>query len=139
MRRFTRKGLLVMNLSDLKGLRQLLADVIADVEAEEYPRDIDVASTFAGEEERIDELIHVSEEKDGGKWRQIQTVSCSEERCPGCPHGPFIFRYRRLKSGKLKVVYVGTPVFEPRQLVKLLAKATEPIAKGRLVIREGEP
>ena len=112
MNRMRRAKLYAMPLKKLRELRDDVQTVITDIESQRDRRDIDIASEFRGEPEFVAEVLRASGNKESGKWEQLEKIYCSRERCSRCPHGPFFFTYRRIKSsGKLKVKYSGKPVF----------------------------
>src|SRR5690348_1301331 len=45
-----------------------------------------------------------------GKWKSKQTVYCSPEHCPSCPHGPYWYDYRSSKRKRKVIVrFDGVP------------------------------
>ena len=142
MRRHTRENLEGMSLKGLKKRRQELEvalastdEVIAGIEELDEPRDVDVATSFEGDEGLVAEILSISGDTKTDKWTQAQTLYCSKKRCKSCPHGPFVFAYRRLKSGAIRVKYKGKPVFNLRTLAEM-AKHCRPGWRGKIVTVE---
>lgn len=113
MAKKSRKRLEEMSLKDLKALKTEVSDVIQEVENRPYPRDIDIALNFHGENSLVAELVYTCNTNSPDRWNNIQKIYCCEEHCERCPHGPFTFSYKRFKNGKIRVKFQGRPVFDP--------------------------
>lgn len=111
--------------------------IIAEIEELPVPRNIDIGAGFSGNKELIAEIIHKSLTKKTSVWYQTQTIYCSTDKCESCPHGPFIYKYRRNKRGQITVKYVGQPVFDTRHLVNQLQRIREkPPPKQGILVRQ---
>jgi hypothetical protein len=138
----TQKNHREIPLTELRKLRKKLGlgiedidSVIAEIESLPLPRDIDIGADFSGDSELIAEVIHKSITKKTSVWYQAQTIYCSKDKCQSCPHGPFIYKYRRKKKGEITVKFTGKPVFDIRSLANQLRGICEspPPQRGTLV------
>jgi hypothetical protein len=58
--------------------------------------------------------------KGRGEELRLQTIYCTDQRCPCCPHGPYLYVYRtskRLKTVRLR--YVGIPAFSEETIDRI--------------------
>jgi hypothetical protein len=114
--------------------------VISEIESLPLPRDIDIGADFSGDNELIAEVIHKSTTDKASVWYQAQTIYCSRNRCQSCPHGPFIYKYRRKKKGEITVKFTGEPVFDIRSLANQLHRICEspPPQRGTLARQDNK-
>ena len=116
----------------LKHLRELLAAVQSRIEElERLParREIDIAADHTGDKELIHAVLWTVGDQTTGRWRQSETIYCCPERCPSCPHGEFLFRYRRNKrKGTLTVTFVGFPALDDEVLEQMHSEVRAPHA-----------
>jgi hypothetical protein len=114
----------------LKHLRQLSADIqslIQELEGTPVRRDIDIASQHEGKPELIHSVSRTIGDKTTGHWRQVEMIYCCLERCPQCPHGEFIFQYRRNKrTGTVTVNFGGWPALDSKTLEWLRLGVRDP-------------
>ena len=118
-----------MPLRKLKELRDCIEGIIEGIEASPERREIDIAVEHSGEAELVHTVYRNRGSKNRGIWYQVQTIYCSLDRCPNCPHGPYSYTYRRNKKrGTLSVTFRGKPVFHPEFIEKLMQQVKPPIA-----------
>jgi hypothetical protein len=107
----------------LRKLRDLAAQVqlvIRELEDAPMRREIDIAAEHHGSADLIHSVIRTIGDKTTGRWRQIEKIYCSLDHCPQCPHGEFIFRYRRNKrKGSMTVTFAGVPAL-PNEILELM-------------------
>jgi len=73
--------------------------------ADEALREVEIAEGFTGDRDMIAQTLRVDRDPDTGEWRHIVTLHCSSERCPGCPHGPYVFICRLGADGVTRWEY----------------------------------
>jgi hypothetical protein len=115
----------------LRKLRELATDVqsvIRELEKAPVRRDIDIAAEHSGHADLIHSVARIIGDKASGRWRQIQNIYCCLEHCPQCPHGEFVFRYRRnKKTGKITVSFAGIPALPNDILAAMGANIRDPV------------
>lgn len=115
----------------LRHLRELAADVqalIRELESAKVRREIDIASEHQGNKELIHSVVRTIGDKSTGRWRQVENIYCCLERCPQCPHGEFVFRYRRnLRKHTVSVTFVGTPALPNAVLEMMRSEVRNPV------------
>ena len=108
-----------MPLFELRRLRDGINFCIQQLEQSER-REIDIAYEHTGDPERTARVVRIIGDPNSGKWSQVEQVFCSAERCPHCPHGDFLYRYRRNKRrGTTSVKYGGTMAFRDETIQHL--------------------
>lgn len=96
-----------MPLSKLRCLRDELEALISRFE-NGLPREIDIAMAHTGAPALIAQVLRVWDEETNSKWIQAERIFCSLEKCPNCPHGDFMYEYKRNKKlGTISVRYKG--------------------------------
>jgi len=110
-----------MPLGELRRLRDSINRRIQQIEQGDR-REIDIAYEHAGSPEQTARILGIIGDPYSGKWSQVERVFCSTERCPHCPHGDFLYRYRRNKRrGTTSAKYVGTMAFSDETIQHLRA------------------
>jgi hypothetical protein len=99
-----------MSLKDLRTLRDYLDSLIQKIENGSR-REIDIATDHPEEPSRIRVLGIQGNPETSKSWIQREQILCAQ-RCSNCPHGEFLYRYKRRKDGSLSVKYLGKAVFE---------------------------
>jgi hypothetical protein len=127
----------------LKYLRELVTDaqsLIRDLEAAPVRREIDIAAEHDDNVDLIHSVVRTIGDRATGRWRQVEKIYCSLEHCPRCPHGEFIFRYRRNKRKKhVTVTFVGTPGLPNEVLEQMRLDIRPPVAAvDILAVTKGE-
>lgn len=118
-----RKRYMAWPLQRLRKLRDDILSIIDELEALPDRRDVDIAAAFTGDPALVHEVDHIIGKKDTGKWVQLQKIYCSLERCPECPHGWYLYRYRsNKKRGTVSVEFLNKPGFSP-ELMKTMSKS----------------
>ena len=131
MNKIQRKKYKSMSLRRLRNLRDELDAIISELDALPHLREIDIAIEHSGNVSLIHEVVAIKGTKESGRWRQQESIYCSQERCPRCPHGPHWYRYRANKKRKsVTATFEGTPVFDHKMLLEMLKKARPPIFVG---------
>ena len=125
-----RKKLLGMPLKELERLQNDVQAIIDEIEALPEKREIDIMADHTGDPKMIAEIIN--REQGEGKWTQWESIYCCAERCPNCPHGPFMFVYRETKKGKIRIVDRGIPAFDIRVLKEMEKDIKPPIFAGTM-------
>jgi len=111
----------------LFAIRAELNGVIRALQASK-PRDVDIAAEH-WDPVLIAEIRQRLAGRSGRGWSRLRSIYCSNARCPQCPHGPFWYRYRPKRSGRLvSVRYVGKPFFSEEALAKVEMSVRGPIA-----------
>src|ERR1700733_2538017 len=115
----------------LRDLREFAADVqalVRELESAKVRREIDIASEHQGNNDLIHSIVRTIGDKSTGRWRQVEKVYCCSERCPQCPHGEFIFRYRRnLRKHTMSVTFVGMPGLPNEILEVMRSEVRDPV------------
>src|SRR5690242_10332233 len=110
-----------MPLKVLREERNALNVVIAELE--KLPmRIIDVAYEHSEIKHRYEVLRVDGDLKKDKKWTQLERIFC-KSKCKKCPHGDFIYKYSRLKNGKVRTKFYGEPVFNHDLLERLKKEA----------------
>jgi hypothetical protein len=108
-----------MPLIELRRLRDGINSCIQQLEQGEK-REIDIAYEHTGDPERTARVLRVIGDPNSGRWSQVERVFCSAERCPDCPHGDFLYRYRRnRRRGTTSAKYGGTMAFSDETIQHL--------------------
>jgi hypothetical protein len=108
----TRTKLIAMPLIKLRKLRSDLDSLIREVETASR-REIDIAAEHSGSPAMIHEVLELKGTRGASRWRQLEKIYCSAERCQRCPHGPFWYEYRTNKREKTVVVkFAGKSIFD---------------------------
>jgi hypothetical protein len=109
---------------------------LSRAQLEEFKGEVDYALTnnpFEPEEEIAQahynpDLIH-KVERSTGSSRRLQSIYCSFERCPDCPHGPYWYVYRTSKrKGVVFVRFDGSPAFPPSLIEEMRKHVSPPVA-----------
>jgi hypothetical protein len=101
-----------MTLPYLKRLRDDIQATINQLESAPVRPEADIGAEYTGAPELIATLVHTTKGKKDGRWRQLQTIYCSKERCARCPHGPYWYSYSENRQKKTVVVkYKGMLYF----------------------------
>ncbi|ULA68838.1 MAG: hypothetical protein LZF62_380024 [Nitrospira sp.] len=95
-----------MPLSKLRKLRNDLDVIITKLEKGPR-REIDIAADHTGDPALIVQILRVIGDPTSGKWIQVERILCSPARCSECPHGEFMYEYRRSEKGILSVRFGG--------------------------------
>ena len=132
-----------MPLLKLKKLRECIEKIIERIEASSERREIDIASEHSGRADLI-HTVHpiygVSGDKNRGRWNQVESIYCCQERCPKCPHGPYWYSYRTNKRrGTLVVTFRGSPVLSPDSLESLKRDVRSPVAAFEIRVIDSDP
>ena len=97
----TRKSGFPFDMS-LRNLRKL---------ADHALRETEIAESFTGEKDMIAQTLRVDRDPETGDWRHVITLYCGADRCPDCPHGPYVFVCRLGDDGTTEWDY--DPMAEP--------------------------
>jgi hypothetical protein len=104
----------------LRRLRELAADVesvIHELESSTLRREIDIAEEHDGNASLIHSVVRKIGNEKTGRWRQVEWIYCCSQHCPRCPHGEFVFRYRRnRRKHTTNVSFVGMPALDDKTL-----------------------
>lgn len=107
MHHMRRKSLAYRSLRELRGLKRDIEILIREIERGPT-RAIDIATEFDGSTHRVAKLVETRSNEKSGSATRSQYIYCSDDRCPECPHGPFLFEYRETKH-RATVKFVGFP------------------------------
>ena len=132
-----RKQLVALPMSKLRLMHKQLGDLISELESGP-PRDIDIATSYGGDQELVASRVDISGDPNGAVWQEVLRIYCSTDRCLRCPHGDFIFRCRRSRRGVVNVKYLGKRVFSPETIERVRRHAKAPIAIYKIDIAELE-
>jgi hypothetical protein len=106
-------------LSHLRQQINELKSKIADLkvlisEIESGPRrEIDIADQHTGNPTFIARSVLLDGERGKGRWYVRESIYCSLERCPNCPHREYAYTYSYNKRKRIATVkFTGIPVFE---------------------------
>ena len=132
LKRIRRYALEFRSLRELREIRDTVNALIQEVE-QGPRREIDIADAHTGDPAFIHEVKWETEWK-AGRQRRCELIYCSSQRCPECPHGSFIFKYRRnLRKKTREVMYVGRPVLDLDALDEMRRQhSREPVFRGRI-------
>jgi hypothetical protein len=112
-----------MPLIELRKLRSELSLLIRVLESCPL-REVDVAYSFLGLPVQTCQVLEVKQISPGRKWRQLEKVYCSEQRCERCPHGPYWYEYRaNARRKSVAVTFKGAPAFDYELLQELKRSA----------------
>lgn len=115
----------------LAWLRRFLVDLdelISELERGTR-REIDIAAEFKGDEKLVAEVLTVKGDPRSARWQQLLRIYCCENRCDSCPHGDYLYRYRRNKRrATLTVEFGGRAVFSPETIERMRKQARPPVA-----------
>ena len=116
-----RRSLMAKSLVWLRQYREDLDAVIGELESVPERREIDIAAEHSGEPDLVGEVLDVQDE---GRWReQLQTIYCSTDRCPRCPHGPYWYTYRQnVRKGTTSIRYAGRPFVDMKLVDAAMAE-----------------
>jgi hypothetical protein len=115
----------------LRYLRELAADVealVLELESTKVRREIDIASEHQGNKDLIHSVVKTIGDMSTGRWRQVENIYCCLEHCPRCPHGEFIFQYRRnIRKATVSVNFGGMPALPNDILEMSLSEIRDPV------------
>jgi hypothetical protein len=115
----------------LRNLRELASDVqalVRELENAKMRREIDIASEHQGDKNLIHSVVRTIGDKSTGRWRQVENIYCCLEHCPQCPHGEFVFRYRRnIRKRTVSVTFVGMPALPNELLEMMRSEVRDPV------------
>lgn len=138
MHRSRREKYSNMTLPYLRRLHDDIQTMITELESAPLPREADIGAEYKGAPELIAEVVRAMKGKKQGHWKQLQTVYCSTERCPRCPHGPYWYGYSENKREKsISVKYEGMPYFN-LQALRAEEKNIRPGIRGDLIWIDSE-
>jgi hypothetical protein len=94
-------------LNELKSKTAKLEAVISEIESSPR-REIDMADSHTGDPAFIAKSTLLRGKRGERRWRVRESIYCSLERCPNCPHGDYFYDYfRNKRKGTLTVKLVG--------------------------------
>jgi hypothetical protein len=103
-------------LNELRAEAAELEVVISEIESGPR-REIDIADSHTGDPAFVAKSTLLHGQRGEGRWSVRESIYCSLERCPNCPHGDYFYEYRRNKrKGTLTVKFRGIPVFKIEDL-----------------------
>ncbi len=130
-----RKQLVALPISKLRSMHKQLGDLISELESGPL-RDVDIASSHGGGQELVASQVDISGDPNGAAWQEVLRLYCSKDRCLRCPHGDFIFRFRRSRKGVVNVKYVGQRVFSAETIERMRRHAKAPMAIYKVDVGE---
>jgi hypothetical protein len=127
-----------MSLLELRQLRDDVQAVMNEIERAPERREIDIGAEFSGDPELVGEVLEAFGDKTSGKWQEILTLYCGRAHCESCPHGPYLFEYRRAKgTGKITFKFRGVCFLDPRD-IRRCYQPLEPIRGGLVHVPSGK-
>lgn len=121
----TRMKLAAMPLTTLRKIQSDLNALVRELEGAPR-REVDIATAHKGIAALTCEVLEVKRVGVGKRLRQLETIYCSSEHCPLCPHGPYWYEYQTNKRRKtVTVVFRGKMAFD-YDLIQELKKNARP-------------
>ena len=80
--------------------------VISEIESGPR-REIDIADSHIGDPALIANSTLLRGKRGEGRWSVRESIYCSLERCPNCPHGDYLYEYFRYKRKGIVRVKLG--------------------------------
>ena len=112
---------LKQELKELKTKAAELEAVIHEIEKGER-REIDIADSNTGDPVLVSNSILLDGERGKGRWYVRESIYCSLEKCPNCPHGEYFYEYRYNKrKHAMNVRFRGIPAFKTEDLEAMIS------------------
>lgn len=122
-----RQRLSRMPLKHLRDIADHVQSLIQKLEGASIRREIDIAADHEGNVDLIHSIVRTMGNQRAGRWQQVEKIYCCREHCPRCPHGEFIFRYRRNKRKRsVTVTFVGMPALPNDILEQMQSDVRDP-------------